>query len=75
MYDVSDLLQYMYYMIVWVDLQGPMEVARLFGINAVQQVPLGQNNARTSQHYRSSITSAFNRFPVRIIHSLTIHLP
>ena len=40
-----------------------MQVARLFGLRAVQHTPVGSRNARISQHYRASLSVIFNLFP------------
>jgi beta-1,2-N-acetylglucosaminyltransferase len=52
-------------MTVFVDgyYEEPMQVARLFGLRAVQHTPLGVRNARISQHYKASLTAVFNLFP------------
>lgn len=41
----------------------PMAVSRLFGLRGIQHTPLGQRNARISQHYKASLTATFNIFP------------
>jgi len=51
--------------LVFVDgfYEEPLAVARLFGVRGVPRAPLGQRNARVSQHYRASLTAAFALFP------------
>jgi len=41
----------------------PLEVAHLFGIQAIHHAPLGSKNARISQHYKSSLTAIFDMHP------------
>ncbi len=41
----------------------PMAVARLFGLRGIQHTPMGTRNARISQHYKASLTAAFNIYP------------
>ena len=41
----------------------PMQVTRLFGLQGVHHRPLGQKNARISQHYKASLTAVFNKHP------------
>ncbi|XP_076347188.1 protein O-linked-mannose beta-1,2-N-acetylglucosaminyltransferase 1-like [Tachypleus tridentatus] len=41
----------------------PLEVTRLFGLRGIQHTPIGQKNARISQHYKASLTASFNLFP------------
>jgi len=43
--------------------QEPMAVSKLFGLRGIQHTPLGQRNARISQHYKASLTATFNIFP------------
>lgn len=45
-------------------LQEPLEVTRLFDLRGVHHTPVGVKNARISQHYKASLTAAFNFFPV-----------
>lgn len=42
----------------------PLMVSRLFNLRAIQQRPLGKRSARISHHYKSSLTTTFDKlFP------------
>lgn len=41
----------------------PLEIAKLFGLRGIQHTPIGQRNARISQHYKASLTATFNLYP------------
>ena len=41
----------------------PLAVAKLFGLRGVQHAPVGQRNARISQHYKASLGATFQLFP------------
>ncbi|PNF20203.1 hypothetical protein B7P43_G16411 [Cryptotermes secundus] len=41
----------------------PLEVTKLFGLQGTQHTPIGVKNTRISQHYKASLTAAFNIFP------------
>ena len=40
----------------------PLHVTKLFGIRAVQHMPIGKQNARVSQHYKTAIASTFKEY-------------
>lgn len=41
----------------------PLEVSRLFGLRGIHHTPIGNKNARISQHYKASLTATFNLYP------------
>lgn len=41
-------------------------MTRLFGLRGIQHTPIGIKNARICQHYKASLTSTFNLYPVSI---------
>lgn len=49
---------------VFVDgyFEEPLRVTKLFGVRAVQHMPIGRKNARVSQHYKAAIASTFRKY-------------
>jgi len=41
----------------------PLQVAKLFGLRVLHHTPVGQSNARISQHYKAALTATFSLFP------------
>ena len=38
-------------------------MAKLFGLRGIQHTPIGERNARISQHYHASLRAAFEIYP------------
>ncbi|XP_065175092.1 protein O-linked-mannose beta-1,2-N-acetylglucosaminyltransferase 1-like [Sycon ciliatum] len=45
------------------EYEEPADVARLLGVRAVMHSPLGEKNARISQHYKAAMAGTFNLYP------------
>lgn len=41
----------------------PLQVTKLLNVRGIQHTPIGNKNARVSQHYKASLTATFNLFP------------
>ena len=50
---------------VFVDgyFEEPLHITKLFGIHAIQHMPIGRRNARVSQHYKAAIATTFRMYP------------